>query len=131
MKTAILTAGSFATGDGQKGNFHALTAAGDAYFIHKKTMAAAGFTKNEDLKFPLYATVGTKQINPRDEQGNIITDKFVERNQVFAVFKSQEEMVKAVNAEFALNVAITKDRSETAKAAGLPAETINSLLELA
>lgn len=123
MKTKTFTTGNFSTA----GNFSGYTATGERFFVHKRQMDALGLDAS-NLTLPLYAIVDYKEINPRDEDGNILSDTVVQRAQALSVFKTMQELVAATNADFKLEAEIQRDRAIYAKDLGLSQSTVDALL---
>lgn len=129
----VIVSGNFTSGEGKFGNFTARTVDGDTLFIHKKLMESAGWNAEnapKDADFPFYALVGEKEINTRDEDGNL-TDTKTTRLQALSVYKNEEALANAVNAGFRLQLAVQKNREEIVSASGLTQQSVNRLLELA
>lgn len=129
----VIVSGNFTSGEGKFGNFTARTVDGDTLFIHKKLMEAAGWTAEnapKDADFPFYALAGKKEINTRDEDGNL-TDIKAMRLQALSVYKDELDLANAVNAGFRLQLAVQKNREEIVSASGLTQQSVNRLLELA
>ena len=129
MKSTKILSGKFANGEGQKGNFTGYNAAGQRIFIHKAQMEALGWSKDADVK-PFYALVDEKDIQTRDANGEL-TDVLVKRLQALSVFKTQEELVDAVNSDAKIEIAAALDLKATATSAGLTDSQVNSLLSVA
>ncbi len=129
MKSTKILSGKFANGEGQKGNFTGYNAKGQRIFIHKAQMEALGWAKDADVQ-PFYALVDEKDIQTRDANGEL-TDVLVKRLQALSVFKTQEELVDALNADAKIEVAAALDLKATASSAGLTDTQLNSLLAVA
>lgn len=129
MKTTKIVSGKFANGEGQKGNFTGYNAGGQRIFIHKAQMEALGWSKDADVK-PFYALVDEKDIQTRDANGEL-TDVLVKRLQALSVFKTQEELIDAVNSDAKIEIAVALDLKATATSAGLTDSQVNNLLAVA
>jgi hypothetical protein len=130
MRQTQILSGKFATGEGQKGNFTGYNAGGERIFIHKSQMQSVGFNTAEDVKFPFYALIANKPIQTRDANGDI-TEVVVDRLQALSVFKTDDAITAAVNADYALTLKSAAARKEMATAAGLNEASVNSLLQMA
>ncbi len=128
-KTAIVS-GNFSSGEKSKGNFSGYNSDGERVFINKQQMANIGWTKNEDVVFPFYAIVDTKEIQTRDADGKL-TETKAERLQALSIYKTSQELVNASNADSKLEIASKIDLMQTATASGLPQDVVNSLLAFA
>ena len=124
MKTRTLTSGNFSA----NGNFSGYDASGERWFVHGRAMQTLGMEKDADLKFPLYAIVTEREIQSRDENGEL-SDTMVIRKQATAVFKTIGELVGAVNADVALDIAIKADLEATVSKSGLSDASVKALLE--
>jgi hypothetical protein len=129
MKSTKILSGKFANAEGQKGNFTGYNASGQRIFIHKAQMDALGFTKDADVK-PFFALVDERDIQTRDANGEL-TDVLVKRLQALSVFKTQEDLVDAVNSDAKIEIAAALDLKATATSAGLTDQQVNSLLSAA
>lgn len=128
-KTTIVS-GNFATGKDAKGNFSGYNSDGEKIFISKQQLTNIGWNEQKDVVFPFYVIAGEREIGTRDANG-VLTTVTTSRLQALSVFKTSEELIKASNADFKLEIEAKKDLAETASASGLPQETINSLLMFA
>lgn len=129
MKSTKILSGKFANGDGQKGNFTGYNSAGKRIFIHKAQMESIGMKDDKDFK-PFFALVDEREIQTRDVNGDL-TDVLVKRLQALSVFKTQEELIDAVNADAKIEIAAALDLKATASTAGLTDAQLNSLLAAA
>lgn len=125
-----ISSGNFSKGDTSKGNFTGYNAKGEKIFIHKAQMESLGFKKDADVKFPFFAVIGNRDIQTRDEEGNL-TNTMVSRLQALSVFKTQNELVNAVNSDAKLAIAAQADLASSAKASGLTDKMVEALLEAA
>lgn len=123
MKTTTFTSGNFSA----NGNLSGYNSLGERFFVHKRIMDSLGIDAS-NLTFPLFALVDEKEINPKDEDGNILSDVTVKRAQALSVFKTMQELIDAKNADFKLDVAIQQDRAVYAKDLGLTDSAVNALL---
>ena len=126
--------GNFANGKDRKGNFTAYNSNGDRIFIHKNLMESFGFTKDEDLKkdgrfTPFFANVEEREINPRDEAGNILVDKTVKRLQAVSIALNRDEFISNTNEDAKLEVDRLKDLSDYATSKSLTEDAVNVLLK--
>lgn len=121
-----VVAGRFANAQGQQGNFTA-NCGTFTFFIHKNLMNQLGFTKDEDIQFPFYAVLQERDIFPRDANGELSTVA-VKRLQAVSIFKTEEEMLNAINASDKLKIKAKLDLQKFASTAGLDTQTINALL---
>jgi len=126
MKTKTLTSGNFSA----NGNFSGYDAQGERWFVHGRAMEALGIKADSDLKdvFPLYAMVTEREIQSRDENGEL-SDTMVVRKQATTVFRTIDELVKAKNADIALEIAIKADLEATVSKSGLTEASVKALLE--
>lgn len=139
METKIvqIVSGSFATGKDERtgkdkqGNFTAYTVTGDRIFVHKNAMLAQKLEKDEDIKFPLFAVIGEKEISTRDEDGNILTDVKVKRLQALSIFTTKESALEAYTADTKLNISAKKDVLDFMEEQGLDQSAVDRLLALA
>lgn len=126
MKSTKILNGKFANGEGQKGNFTGYNAGGQRIFIHKAQMESLGYKTDADVK-PFFALVDSKDIQTRDANGEL-TDVLVKRLQALSCFKTQEELIEAVNSDAKIEIAVALDLKTTASSAGLTDAQMNSLL---
>lgn len=127
--TEILS-GSFTSGEGKKGNFTAYNANGERIFVHKNTMESLGLKKNEDVKFPFYAITDDKDIQTRDENGEL-SGVMVSRLQALSVFKTEDEMLDAFTSSERLAIKAKARVQSVAKDSGLAQSAIDALLSVA
>jgi hypothetical protein len=120
--------GNFSKGDKAQGNFTGYTSDGEKFFINKALLASTGWTKDADVKFPFYAITASKDIQTRDENGEL-TDTLVKRNQALSIFKTEDEMINAFNSSARMQIKAKVNLAQVATASGLSTSTINSLLE--
>ncbi len=125
-KTTILS-GKFTSGDNAKGNFTGYNAAGERIFIHKSQMEAAGMKDDKVIAFPFFALVGEKDIQTRDENGEL-TNVLVKRLQALSVFKSAEELISASNSDAILDIDSKVALAKAATSAGLTESAVNALV---
>jgi len=126
MRTTQILSGTFATKADQKGNFTGYNTNAERIFVHKAQMEAIGIKTQDDVK-PFYAIIDEREIATRDANGEL-TDIKVSRLQATATFKTQAELVSAVNSDAKIDIAITLDLRETATTAGLDEASIQRLL---
>lgn len=129
MKSTKILSGKFANGEGQKGNFTGYNAAGNKVFIHKAQMEAMGFTKDADFK-PFFALIDKRDIQTRDANGEL-TDVLVKRLQALSTFKTQEDLIDALNSDAKIEIAAALDLKATATSAGLTDTQLSNLLSVA
>lgn len=122
--------GSFTSGADRKGNFTAYDSNGERVFIHKATMEALGWKENKDVTFPFFGITDNKDIQTRDENGEL-TDVMVKRFQALSIFKSEDEMINAFNSSARLAIKAKQNLQSVASASGLSDSVINSLLAIA
>ena len=124
MKTKTITSGNFSA----NGNFSGYDASGERWFVHGRAMESLGMKEDKDLAFPLYAIVTEREIQSRDENGDL-SDTMVIRKQATAIFKTVGELVSAKNADIALEIAIKADLEATVSKSGLSESSVKALLE--
>ena len=93
-KQELVNSGNFATGTNSKGNFNAYGQETGRFFIHKALMETLGWKKNEDVVLPFYAIIEEKELDLVDAD-NQPTGEKSKRTQASAIFKTEEEMLKA------------------------------------
>jgi hypothetical protein len=130
MRSTTIIRGRFANGEGQKGNFTAYNSKAEQIFIHKTVMAEQGWKEDKDVPKQFYALIDERDIQTRDENGEL-TDVVVKRLSATAIFTSEEDLIKAYNADARLEVAIKQDLKAIASSAGLTEASMKSLLEVA
>lgn len=126
MTTTKIVRGNFSKGENSKGNFTGWNVKGKKIFVAKAQMEGLGITKDADFK-PFFTLIDTVQIPTRDENGEI-TDVMTDRLQALSVFKTQEELVEAYNADSNIDIAIKLDLQKTASASGLSEVQMQALL---
>ena len=124
MQTKTLTSGNFSA----NGNFSGYDTSGERWFVHGRAMEGMGMKADADLTFPLYAIVTEREIQSRDENGEL-SDTMVIRKQATAVFKTIGELVAAKNADIALEIAIRADLEAVVSKSGLTEASVKALLE--
>lgn len=126
MNNTKILSGKFATGDGQLGNFTGYNAKGQRIFVHKAQMDSIGMTDDKSFK-PFFAIIGEREIATRDANGDL-TDVMVVRTQALSVFKTQEDLIDATNADAKLTIAAASDLKSAASSSGLSDAAIDALL---
>lgn len=126
MKKTKIVAGNFSSGEGKKGNFSGYNASGQRIFINKKQMEGLGITKDADVK-PFFAVIAEREIDTLDESGTA-TGVMVKRLQALSVFKTEAELIDAVNADNLLEVKAKSALKEAATAANLGQKEVEALL---
>jgi len=127
MKTVTIVSGNFATSENNQGNFTGYTSVGERIFVNKQLMTNLGITENAHFKAPLFAVIAERQFDVLDENKQP-TGKTFTRTQALSIFSKVEEISEAVNADFKMQVTITKDRKAIAESAELDDETVNKLI---
>lgn len=125
-KSTQVISGNF-SGEGKKGNFTAYNVKGDKIFIHKSMMERLGFKADKDVKFPFFAVIGEREINPFDENGQP-TNVLTKRLQALSVFKTDKELIDAVNSDAVLEIKAKAALKTEATAAGLTEASLNALM---
>lgn len=127
MRTTTILSGNFATGEGQKGNFSAYNSKGERIFIFKQQMEGAGFKETKDLKFPFFALINEREIDTRDDSGEL-TGVMVKRLQATAVFKTKEELVNASIADAEIEILSATKLATLAKESGLTEKQLDLIM---
>ncbi len=129
MKQTSITSGKFAEGANQKGNFTGYNAKGERIFIHKNQMESLGWKAQKDVKFPFFAVIDTREIQTRDENGDLSNPAvMVKRLQALSVFATDTAMINAVNADQLLDIKAKAALQAEAKTAGLSEAQVNALI---
>jgi len=118
------------------GNFTAYSALGERVFIHKRVMESQKWTKTEDVKFPFYAIIDTKEIGQLDDAGKPKmndngTALLVQRLQALSIFASEESLTNAQVDNVTLDIRVKSAIKSSASSAGLTESAIESLLSVA
>lgn len=125
MKKTKILSGNFSSGEGKKGNFSGYNTAGQRIFINKKQMESLGFKTDADVK-PFFAVIDTKEIDTLDAEG-AATGVMVKRLQALSVFKTEADLIAAVNADALLDINATAALKVAATAAGLTDAQVTAL----
>lgn len=117
------------------GNFTAYSALGERVFIHKRVMESQKWSKTEDVKFPFYAIIDTKEIGQLDDAGKPKmnadgTAVLVERLQALSIFANEEALTNAQVDNVTLDIRVKSAIKSSASSAGLTEQAINSLLSV-
>lgn len=126
MKSQTVFSGNFATGEGQLGNYSAYPEDGVRLHIPKKLMENNGWTKNEEVKFPFFVLVNEREIDTRDEEGNL-TGVLVKRKQVTAIFTDINKLVEAKTASKRVDILCAQSLKSAVETAGLTVDELRSL----
>lgn len=121
-----ITAGNFAKGDNNQGNFTGYNANGDKIFISKTMLLGLKIETDADFN-PFYAVIDERDIPTRDEAGELTTI-MTKRLQAISIFATEAELVEGVNADASIDIAVKADLALKATTAGLSEETIQALL---
>lgn len=128
MKMTAITNGWFASNG--SGNFVARNAKNEQYFAPKRIMEALGLNEDEEIKFPLFAITGDQRINESLGNGEY-SEEVTVRPTVFALYKSEDEMIAAYNADSEFEIKAKVRLAATAKEAGLNDAAVKALLQAA
>lgn len=131
MKSLKITRGAFS----QAGNLMLMDKARKAYFCPKSIVAEKGWSKIEDITFPLYINVSEFTYNNLDDNGNPLmnadgTNNTFKREDVIDIFTSAQALADDYADDFSLEILKSQAVKSTASSAGLTEANINSLLEL-
>ena len=130
MNKLVITGGNFSPA----GNFNAYTLLGEEGRIHisAQQMSSLGWSKNEDVKFPLFVVVVEKEFHPRDANGEIsTTTPLIKRLQASAVFKTEIDALRAIRSAhtFSKNVEnVIAKAQATVDIDALDEATLNALV---
>lgn len=129
MKATTILSGNFSTGDGAVGNFSGYNSSGKRIFIFKAQMEGLGMETTAKLKFPFFALMDTREIETRDDSGEL-SGVMVERVQATALFKTMDELITAKNSDAIIEIKSASALATEATSSGLNAEQINAILEV-
>ena len=132
MKSLKVTRGAFS----QAGNLMLMDKARNAFFCPKSIVADKGWSKIEDITFPLYINVNKFTYNNLNDNGEPLlnadgTNSTFTREDVIDVFTSAQALADDYADDFSLEILKSQAVKSTASSAGLTEANINSLLELA
>jgi hypothetical protein len=132
MKSLKVTRGAFS----KAGNLMLMDKARNAYFCPKSVVEDNGWSKIEDITFPLYVNVNHFTYNNLDDNGNPLlnadgTNSTFTREDVIDVFTSAQALADDYADDFSLEILKKQAVKSTASSAGLTEANVNSLLELA
>jgi hypothetical protein len=132
MKSLKVTRGAFS----QAGNLLLIDKAKKAYFCPKSLATEKGWSKIEDITFPLYINVGSFTYNNLDDNGNPLlnadgTNSTFTREDVIDIFTSAQALAEDYADDFSLEILKKQAVKSTASSAGLTEANVNALLELA
>ncbi len=126
MKSTTIISGNFAKSAGNKGNFTGYNTARQQIFISKAMIETLGIKKDADFTQPIYALIEERMITPWDENGQPLAP--VMRLEALCVFKTEQEVIKAKNADARLAILERQDLEEAVNSANLSEASINALL---
>jgi hypothetical protein len=131
MTSKKITRGAFS----KAGNLMLMDKARNAYFCPKSIVTENGWSKIEDITFPLYVNVNTFIYNNLDDNGNPLlnadgTNSTFTREDVIDVFTSAQALADDYADDFSLEILKKQAVKSTANSAGLTESNINALLEL-
>ena len=129
MKTTTILSGNFSKGEKSLGNFSGYNASGKRVFIFKEQMEGLGFKETKDLKYPFFALMDEREIETRDESGEL-TGTMVKRTQATAIFKTMEELITAKNSDAIIEIKCASELATVASTAGLTTDQVNAILEV-
>jgi hypothetical protein len=132
MTSKKITRGAFS----KAGNLMLIDKARKAYFCPKNVVTEKGWTKIEDITFPLYVNVDQFTYNNLDDNSNPIinadgTPSTFTREDVIDVFTSAQALADDYADDFSLEILKKQAVKSTASSAGLTESNVNALLELA
>lgn len=131
MKSLKITRGAFS----KAGNLMLIDKTRTAYFCPKSLVTDKGWSKIEDITFPLYVNVGTFTYNNLDDNGNPLlnadgTNSTFTREDVIDIFTSAQALADDYADDFSLEILKKQAVKSTATTAGLTESNVNALLEL-
>jgi hypothetical protein len=132
MTSKKITRGAFSA----KGNLMLMDKGRNAFFCPKAVVTEKGWSKIEDITFPLYVNVNTFTYNNLDDNGNPLlnadgTPSTFTREDVIDVFTSAQALADDYADDFSLEILKKQAVKSTASSAGLTESNVNALLELA
>ena len=132
MQNLVINAGNFSA----NGNFSGYTSTGLRVHIYAKQLAAIGYNKQEDVKFPLFVSALEKTSGARlDEKGNEVPyadgTLSMTRLTATAVFKTKEEGVAANIADKTYAIEIANGVKQAYDLAGINPSTLQDLVNAA
>ncbi len=126
MKKTKILSGNFSAGDGKKGNFSGYNTKGQRIFVNKKQMDSLGIKTDAEVK-PFYAVIDEKEIDTFDANG-VLTGVMTKRLQALSVFKTEAELIDAVNADDLLEINAKSALVKSANAVGLTQAQLDAVL---
>jgi hypothetical protein len=126
MKKTKILSGNFSAGDGKKGNFSGYNTKGQRIFVNKKQMDSLGIKTDAEVK-PFYAVIDEKEIDTFDANG-ALTGVMTKRLQALSVFKTEAELIDAVNADDLLEINAKSALVKSANAVGLTQAQLDAVL---
>ncbi len=116
------------------GNAYFVDKAKDSYFCPKAVLVENGWTKSEDITFPLYCNVNTftyNNVNPDTKEVLLNADGSAStftRVDIIDAFKTAQELADDYADDFALDILKAQAVKSTAVSAGLSQLNVDALL---
>ena len=115
------------------GNAYFVDKAKESYFCPKAVLVENGWTKSEDITFPLYCNVNTFTYNNVDADKNVIlnadgTNSTFTRTDIIDAFTSAQALADDYADDFALDILKAQAVKSTAVSAGLSQVNVDALL---
>lgn len=115
------------------GNAYFVDKSKESYFCPKAVLVEKGWTKAEDIKFPLYCNVNTFTYNNVDAEKNVILNadgsaSTFTRTDIVEAFTSAQALADDYADDFALDILKAQAVKATASAAGLSQAGVDKLL---
>jgi hypothetical protein len=116
------------------GNAYFVDKAKDSYFCPKAVLVEKGWTKAEDIKFPLYCNVNTFTYNNVDADTKAVllnadgTPSTFTRTDIIDAFATAQELADDYADDFALDILKAQAVKSTAVSAGLSQVNVDALL---
>jgi hypothetical protein len=127
-KNYVINNGNFSN----SGNFSGYTALGDRVHIFKRQMAALGWEKPSDVKFPFYAIATIKEIGQLDANAKPVVDAngaplVSDRLTALSVFKTRDEIKQSHAYAALLDIEIQQEIKAQATSAGLSEKMVEAI----
>lgn len=116
------------------GNAYFVDKAKDSYFCPKAVLVENGWTKAEDIKFPLYCNVNTftyNNVNPDTKEVLLNADGTAStftRTDIIDAFTTAQALADDYADDFALDILKAQAVKSTAVSAGLSQASVDALL---
>lgn len=126
MKPITILSGNWSA----SGNFSGYDASGERIHIPARQMEALGYKVGDSVSYPFYSLIKERTFSKLDADGKPTNETFT-RVQAGSLFKNEEALITAMNADKLLTLKAQKALQTEATSAGLTEDALKTLASVA